>query len=365
MPRLPGAEPVEAVLTALADALDQVDVGILMLDRDMRVLFMNHCFIALWAVPSGLQDGAPSFRDLLDHIETAFWDPLPAEDRRAYLDGREEAVRRGSIAPTQIDFPDGRRLRFRCDACQDGRRILTYADISEELRHGAEEALAKIRADMRFNNETLQRQATDLVALAEAAEASAQRAELARQLLEHEIEERAQLELQLRQIATTDGLTNALNRAAFLAAGQREVERVRRQERNFAVLMVDADHFKVVNDRYGHAGGDLALQHLVKTCRAVTREIDLVGRLGGEEFAVALPGISPAAALEVAERLRQGIAGTPLAFGETRISLTISIGLAMLDGADLTIERLLARADAALYRAKESGRNRVVLAQAA
>jgi len=274
-------------------------------------------------------------------------------------------VRSGSIAPTQIDFPDGRHLRCRCDACRDGCRILTYADISDELRHGAEEALEKISADMRFNNETLQSQAAHLVALAEAAEESAQRAELARQLLEHEIEERAQLELQLRQIATTDGLTHALNRAAFLTAGQQEVERVRRQERHFAVLMVDADHFKVVNDRYGHAGGDLALQHLVRTCRAVMRDIDLVGRLGGEEFAVALPGVSPDAAMELAERLRQRIAGTPLPFGETRISLTISVGLAMLEATDLTIERLLARADAALYRAKASGRNRVVLAQVA
>ena len=145
--------------------------------------------------------------------------------------------------------------------------------------------------EQRFNAETLETQAAYLASLAETADESARRAEEANRQLEHEIAERRQLEAQLRRMATTDGLTGTLNRARFLVLGQQELERSQQTGRGLAVLMLDIDHFKLINDRYGHQVGDEALKHFVAQLRAGVRGIDLLGRLGGEEFAIVLPAI--------------------------------------------------------------------------
>jgi diguanylate cyclase (GGDEF)-like protein len=188
-------------------------------------------------------------------------------------------------------------------------------------------------------------------------------ADAARLLLEHEVFERRQLEVDLRRLATTDGLTGALNRSEFLVSAQRAMEAKQGTGQKIVVLMVDADHFKAINDRFGHAGGDCALRHLVTSLRAGLRETDLVGRLGGEEFAVLLPDTQPRPAGMVAERLRARVADAPVAFGDRLIPMTISIGLAIQLETDRSIEQVMARADEALYRAKGSGRNRVVADQ--
>jgi diguanylate cyclase (GGDEF)-like protein len=141
-----------------------------------------------------------------------------------------------------------------------------------------------------------------------------------------------------------------------MASAQEQLDR----GQNLAVLMFDIDHFKAVNDRYGHAGGDLALQHLVATLRLEARQVGLLGRLGGEEFAVVIPNISPPAASAVAERLRRRVADKPLVWGDGLIELTVSIGLATQRKSDRSIDQIIVRADAALYRAKASGRNCVV-----
>lgn len=365
MPRFHSPQFVDSETQRLIAALDLVDIAIVLLDSEMRVLLMNKRFSEIWGVPATPTGKIPRFREIIDSIEQARWKSLQAKDRKAYLRQREAAIRAGSIPPTQIDLADGRHLRFRCDATPDGGRILTYLDITDDLRRGEDIALEKISAEMRFNHETLEDQANHLVTLAEAAEESAQRAEQARLMLEREIQERQLLEDQLRRMATTDGLTGALNRSAFLASGQQAVDQALRWQQTLSVLMLDADHFKSVNDRHGHAGGDITLQHLVAACRSVTRDTDLVGRLGGEEFAIALPAVSFETAQRVAERVRDHVAVTRLPFGDTTISVTVSIGLTELRPTDTTIAQLIARADAALYRAKANGRNRVVLDEAA
>jgi diguanylate cyclase (GGDEF)-like protein len=124
--------------------------------------------------------------------------------------------------------------------------------------------------------------------------------------------------------------------------------------------MLDVDHFKSINDRYGHAGGDLALKHLVSALGSRTRRGDLLGRLGGEEFAILLPSVAPEEAERLAERLVAHIAASPVAYGARLIEMTISVGLTMATGTDRSVERVIARADDALYRAKEGGRNQVV-----
>jgi diguanylate cyclase (GGDEF)-like protein len=360
MPRYLMSESAEVFLSTLGDALDIVDFGVLLLDRDLRARFMNKRIAEVWNIQPDFLATPRTFRELTDNAAANGRYAVPDADLTAYLDMREAEIRAGSIPPTQIEFADGRHILFRCVACADGGRILTYADISLELRREANDAVARVSADSRFNSEMLEDQAAHLVSLAEAAEESAQRAEAARLLLEHEIAERCQLEVKLRRLATTDGLTGALNRSELLVSAQREIEVGQRFGKKLVVLMIDVDHFKAINDRFGHAGGDRALRSLVAILRAEIRQIDLLGRLGGEEFSVVLTDTHPAAAENVAERLRVRVAEAPITFGDRLIPMTISVGLASQLETDVSIEQVIARADDALYLAKDSGRNRVV-----
>jgi diguanylate cyclase (GGDEF)-like protein len=352
-------EPAEAVLDSLAEALDEMDIGIILLGRDMRVRFLNRHVSRMFDLPPALLTARPTFRDLLDQAGARSWFAVPAADLPMYLDQRETAVRAGSVPPTHIDFRDGRRVLFACSACPDGGRILSYADVSGELRPEALDAMEQINADLRFNNETMEDHAAHLASLAEATDENARKLSDAKQALEHEIVERRQLEARWRRIATTDGLTGALNRVGFLTRGQAELERGPERGGGLALLMLDVDHFKSINDQYGHAGGDVALRHLVTVVRNQTRRGDLLGRLGGEEFAILLPAIAAEAAERLAERLLVRIAATPAIWRDGLINLTVSIGLALATRADRSIEQVIARADDALYRAKEGGRNRV------
>ena len=124
-------------------------------------------------------------------------------------------------------------------------------------------------------------------------------------------------------------------------------------------MLLDADHFKSVNDRYGHPVGDQALQALAIIGRRLLREVDLFARIGGEEFAILLPQTDHAAALNVAERLRQAIIDQPIVTEDGPLRLTVSLGLASLGSAPADLDELLRRADVALYQAKQNGRNRV------
>jgi diguanylate cyclase (GGDEF)-like protein len=355
------AEPAQVVLDFLTQALDGMDVGILLLDRDMRVRFVNRRQTELFGLPADLLATRPTFRDLMEHNRAKSWIVPPAGDYAEFIARREAAVRAGSLPPTHIDLRDGTRLLFACKTCPDGGRILTYTDISRELRPEALDAMEKINAELRFNTETMEDHAAHLANLAEQTDESIRKVEEAKQELEHEIAERRELEARLRRMATTDGLTGALNRSGFMALGQAEVDREARPGQPLALLMLDIDHFKSINDRYGHAGGDVALQHLVMLLGGRIRRSDLLGRLGGEEFAILLPAIPPEEAERMAERLVALVAGSPVIYRDRPIGMTVSIGLTMAISADRSLEQIIMRADDALYRAKASGRNRVVI----
>lgn len=165
----------------------------------------------------------------------------------------------------------------------------------------------------------------------------------------------------LEQHASIDSLTGISNRRHFYALGELELKRALRHKTSLAALMLDADHFKQVNDTHGHAVGDLVLKELAKIMSHTLREVDVFGRIGGEEFAVLLPNTSFTQALEVAERLRLKLAACnlPLPSGG-HISFTVSIGLAMLASEERQLGSLLKKADMALYQAKQQGRNCVV-----
>ena len=165
--------------------------------------------------------------------------------------------------------------------------------------------------------------------------------------------------VELRRASRYDALTGLLNRRAAQEALEDELQRSRRLGEPFSVLMIDADHFKSINDLHGHAVGDRALQHLGTLLSAQMRDIDRVGRWGGEEFIVLLPGTPLAQAQEVAERLRERTQALPPRWQERAVPLTVSLGVSQWAGPSDELSALMARADAAMYRAKANGRNRV------
>lgn len=163
----------------------------------------------------------------------------------------------------------------------------------------------------------------------------------------------------LQQLSTLDPLTGALNRTALEAQGQRIMQRARQGHRSVSLVMIDADHFKLINDSYGHPGGDEVLRHLSRLLTARLRPHDVLARYGGEEFVLLFDGLNAAATLVVAERLRQEIEQAQVPAGEQSIRYTVSMGVASSEVLGYDLARLIAAADAAMYQAKKSGRNRV------
>lgn len=160
-------------------------------------------------------------------------------------------------------------------------------------------------------------------------------------------------------LARTDALTGLANRRAFDEAAEREMRRARRYGSALALIITDIDHFKAINDAHGHACGDQVLVDFARTLLVSVRDVDLVGRWGGEEFVVLMPGTDLDEALRAAERMRLAVAGVPTRFEGRVCGYTASFGVAAFRPEDAGLDALLGRADAALYRAKETGRNRV------
>ena len=174
------------------------------------------------------------------------------------------------------------------------------------------------------------------------------------------ITERKLLEKKLNRQATTDSLTGILNRRAFFDKTGLEIARTQRYNKPCSLLIYDLDHFKAINDTYGHHTGDNVLQTLSQKVKGLLREIDIFGRIGGEEFAITLPETNAADALHVAERILKTASELAVPTDKDTIRFTISMGLATLQQQDASPEAFMRRADDALYKAKRSGRNRVV-----
>lgn len=163
----------------------------------------------------------------------------------------------------------------------------------------------------------------------------------------------------LRKAVYCDHLTGLSNRRAFFESADLELLRRKKAPRPVSLIMLDADHFKAINDQYGHPAGDAVLCQLAATMRAVCRQVDVLARIGGEEFAVILPSVDRADALAVAERLRTEVQRVPAVYEKHVIAYTISIGVAVMDDALAGFDGLMKRADQALYAAKRRGRNQV------
>jgi len=183
--------------------------------------------------------------------------------------------------------------------------------------------------------------------------------------LRMDISRRKQIEQRLELLAHTDPLTGVCNRRRFLALAEDELSRAVRHGQPVALLMLDLDHFKAVNDQFGHAGGDSVLRAFVGSALGAMRQGDVLARVGGEEFAALLPQTGRDGALALAQRLLQQVRALQVPLDGQQVRITVSIGVAlrpMAPGAVVSLDALMAAADHALYQAKTGGRNRVVLA---
>jgi len=167
-----------------------------------------------------------------------------------------------------------------------------------------------------------------------------------------------QAEEELRNPASSDSLTGLLSRHAFFSSANNYVSLAIREQTVFSVMIINLDHFNLVNDKYGQPAGDAVLKHFSKVIRNVARGSDITGRLGGEEFAMVLPSTSTREAIEFSDRLHHAINKAVLKHSDTNIKYTASIGLTSFEpGTSVSIDELLARADLALYQAKREGSN--------
>lgn len=175
----------------------------------------------------------------------------------------------------------------------------------------------------------------------------------------------SQLEKEMRELATYDSLTQLLNRRAFLHDCESFVQYAERDNIPMSLIVMDLDKFKLINDTYGHAGGDAVLQHFSKLLRQIIRKGDLACRLGGEEFALLMPNMVEDAALKFATRLNTEIRNATVAYEQYQIRYTVSIGLISSPALGMDdMNAIIKKADLALYQAKQQGRDRTIVYQA-
>jgi diguanylate cyclase (GGDEF)-like protein len=288
-------------LRVLRDALENVQDGVLLLDADLHAIFMNRKVRQFWEIDEQEAATRPSYGSLVSRARRAIAPNLPTKELAGFAAKRVAEVKAGDHV-RELQTPDGRRLRAHCTTMAGGGRMVTYYDV------------------------------TDLIRSAE----------------------------QLERLATTDPLTGLYNRRHFLVALEAEWSRFQRYYRSVSVLMVDIDHFKSVNDRYGHAVGDEAIKAMADACLRGKRKSDVVGRVGGEEFAILLPETSLSRAKIVAERIRKRIVGQTLRVQDAHFVITASVGVAEASVSMSGTDALMVAADQALYQAKAEGRNRCV-----
>lgn len=293
------AADVQSELAALRAIVDDLDHGIVILDKTRRVQFVNRAFRRFWRVPDELADSRQTFLKLMYHGRGIKAYAVSADKLGECIAKQLELIRTGDDRPLSIRFADGEVVQFRCKALPDGGRLLTYGNVSE---------------------------------LADQAEA-------------------------LERLACVDGLTGLNNRRHFLALAAGEWARFQRYERPLALLMIDIDLFKSVNDHYGHDAGDEVIRAVTEVLQKNKRASDIAGRLGGEEFALILPEATRDSAVAAAERLRRLVADHAVVVARQRLAITVSIGVSICRSQMSGFDELLKEADVALYEAKRAGRN--------
>lgn len=253
------------------------------------------------------------------------------------------------LVVTDLDMPrlNGYELLQRIRSSEISR----IASMPVIVVTGAEDTKAKSRAFELGANDFISKNADKIEIRARV------RAHHKLALLIHELEESRKI---LNAQANTDALTKLTNRRAFFVRASEALGLMRRHEQPFSVLMIDVDHFKIINDTYGHQCGDYVLLEVAQILANNIRTNDILARIGGEEFAIAAPYSNRLAAVVLAERLRKAAEGAEFFYKDTRVPVTVSVGVVAQDkNLPVDIDQLLARADARLYVAKRRGRNRI------
>ncbi len=289
----------------LETLLQNVDLGVTVIDENLNIIFWNNAFFNLLDLPKRLQKPIMKFEDILRY--NAVRGEYGPGDPEQHVQMRLQTALKFEPHRFERTRPDGRTLQIIGKPLKvDGQSfgfVSTYVDITEHK----------------------------------------------------EMAER------LRALANTDDLTGLNNRRYFTSLLSREIKRCQRNGSPLSLLLFDLDHFKLVNDTHGHHIGDLALKEFARTCRALLRDIDVFGRMGGEEFCIFLPETEYENAFILAERLRKAVENIELKNDEGQlVPIRVSIGISSYDSMmEDRIEDMLQRADKALYRAKNSGRNRI------
>jgi len=290
-----------AQLAALRAIVDDLSVGIVLLDQERRVQFVNRAFRRFWRISDAVAESGLNFSALLYQGRGMTASTVSHYLLGEYLAKQIDLIRTGEECPLHIRLSNGEVLQFRCKALPNGRRLLTYGNVSELAR----------QADA------------------------------------------------LERLACVDAMTGVNNRRHFLVLAEVEWSRFKRYGHSLALLMIDIDRFKSVNDSYGHDAGDAVIKSVAQTLQNQKRASDIAGRLGGEEFALILPEATLDSAVSAGDRLRQLVADRVITFEGRAISVTISVGASASHTDTAGVDELLKQADVALYEAKRTGRNRV------
>ena len=302
-------EEVRRTASFLQAVLDHLPFGMMVVDKAIRCRYWNRQSEALFDLPSGfVHQGIPMEEVLRQIARNGIYGPGEIED---HVSRRLKIIGGLQAHAFELTRPDGRSLRIM------GAPVLI---------EGEPEGLV---------------------------------------LLQEDITERKNYQATLERLATTDHLTGLLNRRAFLDATEKEIRRAHRYGQPLALIMLDVDHFKRINDSHGHPAGDEVLRRIAATCRGMLRDGDLMGRLGGEEFAITLVQPPLQVATAVAERLRKAVSELGIEFGDERLAVTISLGIAEIGEDTASLDHLISKADACLYTAKREGRNRACVASTA
>ena len=289
-------------LKLLHVGLDNVNEGVILLDPQLNAQFMNRAVRQQWNVSDEQAERRPAYAELVNDAKSSKAFDVRPDELDNFVERRIALVRAGDSTPRDLHLSNGRIARSQCSALPGGGRMLTYTDV------------------------------TDLVQSAE----------------------------EQMRLATTDVVTNLFNRRHFGSLAESEWSRFQRYHRPLSLILFDIDHFKLINDRFGHATGDMALSWLAEICLQSKRSSDVIARIGGDEFAMLLPETDGDQAGMVADRLRQTIAQRPFAFGDTHIMITVSTGIVEATLSMSGIEAMMRLADKALDQAKSAGRDQVV-----
>ncbi|MCB1490335.1 MAG: sensor domain-containing diguanylate cyclase [Rhodobiaceae bacterium] len=344
--------PLDGAAVDRGAILEACTDGVIVLDADSGDERDDYCMRIAWAnaqfkAMTGLDPDEPIEGKPLSQI---FKGALSATEWNLQ---RTRAQRQcGAVFDMRVTVAGVRRV-LRCRSALVGGRIaMVFTDISDTWRETNEARAGQ--AKLIHENETLHQQASELAALAHSLDNS-------RQSLTEEVERRIHAETRQKELAYTDMLTGVMNRRALFEGGEALIERAKAEVTPVSVVIADIDHFKGINDTWGHAAGDAVIVAFSIALHAAAGSRDIFARLGGDEFVFVVADRSLQASLALVEMLRDQVNGLAVPFGDRAITLTASFGVATLAREDDTMDTILMRADAALYDAKAAGRDRIAV----